>query len=106
MNELIVMNDGVPCLVPEISAQIAEFETSIKTLEKQRDELKKAILDAMEGAGILKIDNDDVTINYIAPCDSESFDKKAFKKDHPDLHDQYVSMKPRAAYIKIAVKGE
>ena len=79
MNELITMNDGVPCLVPEISAQIAEFETSIKTLEKQRDELKKSILEAMEGAGILKIDTDNVTINYIAPCDAETFDNTLHK---------------------------
>lgn len=104
MNELITMNNGVPCLAEGISKQIAEFESSIKAMEKQRDDLKKSILEAMENAGVLKIDNDDVTINYIAPCDSESFDKKAFKKDHPDIHDQYVTMKPRSAYIKITVK--
>ena len=104
MNEVIILNDGVPCLASEISTQIAEFERSIKAMEKQRDDLKKAIQEAMENAGVLKIDNDEVTINYIAPCDSEYFDKAKFKKEHPDIYDQYVSMKPRNAYIKISAK--
>ena len=104
MNEVIILNDGVPCLASEISTQIAEFERSIKAMEKQRDDLKKAIQEAMENAGVLKIDNDEVTINYIAPCDAEYFDKAKFKKEHPDIHDQYISMKPRNAYIKISAK--
>lgn len=103
---LIVINNDVPMLAPEISKRIVDFETTIKELEKQRDDLKKAILQGMEECGVLKFDNDLITVNYIAPCDAETFDKAKFKKEHPDLHDEYITMKPRSAYIKIAVKKE
>ena len=105
MAKLIKVTKGVPRLSEEISAQIAEFELAKKQIDEKEAELKKQLLAEMEKAGILKVDNDELTITYIAPCDAETFDKKAFKKDHPDLHDQYVTMKPRASYIKIAVKG-
>ena len=52
----------------------------------------------------MKIENDVLSIRYVAECDVESFDKAAFKKDNPDLYDNYISMKPRSAYITIKIK--
>ena len=102
MNELIVDNK----LAPTAARRLANFERMVKEIKEQEEALKAAILKEMEERGIAKLDTDELTINYIAPTDAEYFDKAKFKKDYPDLHDEYITMKRRAGYVKITLKGE
>lgn len=90
----------------EISLQIADFEKAVKEIEAREKELKRLILEEMELKGIVKIETEELIINYIAPTDRESFDSKGFRKDNPTLYDKYVSMTPVKSSIRIKVKGE
>ena len=85
--------------------QLVVFEQRIAELKKAHEELKSRIQKAMEQEGIKKFSNDQITINYIEPTDVETFDKTAFRKENPDLYDQYVKLGRREGYIKIAVKN-
>lgn len=103
MDEITVIgNKGL--LNPEVSNKIAEFERKIKKLKEQEDLLKKSIMDEMEAKGIVKIENDDLLINYIAPCDRETFDSKKLREDNPDLYDEYVKISKVKASIRVKVK--
>lgn len=102
MNELIIGNQ----LTPTAAMRLANFERMVKEIKEQEEALKDAIKKEMEARGIARLETDEVTISYIAPTDAEYFDKAKFRKENPDLHDQYITMKPRAAYIKITIKGE
>ena len=104
MNELITINDGVALLNPETSAKIADFERKMKAIKEAEDELKKSILEEMESKGILKIETDDLIINYIAPTDRETFDSKQFRADHAELFDEYVRMSPVKSSVRVKVK--
>jgi len=100
MNELIIDNR----LIPSAERQLAHFERMVKEIKKAEDELKAAIKAEMEARGIRKLEGDEMAITYIAPTDTEKFDKARFRKEHPDLHDEYIRMTPVAGYIKIALK--
>lgn len=103
MNEIVVIGDE-GLLNPEISDKIAEFEKKIKKLKEQEDLLKQSILEEMEAKGIVKIENDDLLINYIAPTDRETFDSKKLREDNPDLYDEYIKITKVKASIRIKVK--
>ena len=91
-------------LLPSASAMLAEFERQVDAIKKKQDELKQRILAEMEANGIIKIDTDDLTISYVAPTNREKFDSKAFRKDHPDLYDDYVSISPIKASVRMKLK--
>lgn len=102
--ELISLENNRILLNEDISKEIAEFETQIKELKAKEDELKKALLNEMEEKNILKVENDDITITYVAPTDRESFNSKKFREDYSDLYDEYVEIKPVSSSIRIKVK--
>lgn len=104
MEELIVLENDSFVLNNGTSRLIADFENRIKELKEQEDELKSRILAEMEEKGLVKLETDDLTINYIASTDREDFDKKRFKEDNQDLYDEYVKMTPIKASIRIKVK--
>lgn len=104
MNSLIVYENNVPALAPETALAIAEFEKQVKIIKEKEDELKQAILEAMEAENIVKLDTPELVISYIAPTDRETFDTKTFKAENPDLYDEYAKLTPIKASIRIKVK--
>lgn len=104
MNGLIKVENGLCILDAEISSALAEFERIAKEVKKEEDELKEKILAEMEQKGILKVDTEDLTISYIAPTNRETFDSKRFRADNPDTYDEYVSISPVKASVRIKVK--
>lgn len=102
--KLINIENNVALLNTDISKQIAEFEKTIKEIKEKEDNLKQAILNEMESKGIVKIDADDLTINYIASTDRETFDSKTFREDHADLYDEYIKFTPVKSSIRIKLK--
>lgn len=104
MDKLIRVEQNTALLNPEASSKLAEFERQAKQIKAQEDELKQRILAEMEEHGILKIDTDELTITYVAPTNRETFDSKAFRKDNPDLYDEYVKISTVSASVRIKVK--
>lgn len=104
MSDLIKVENGVATLNGNVTKRIAEFETQIKAIKKQEEDLKKSILDAMKENGVIKIDNDHLTINYIAGHDQERFDTKAFKEENRMIYDEYVKMVHVKDSVRIRVK--
>ena len=106
MNNLIkIDNNGVAVLDGNVTKQIADFETQIKELKKQEDDLKSSILEAMKANGVIKIDNDHLAINYVAGHDQERFDTKAFKAENKMIYDEYVKIVHVKDSVRIKVKG-
>lgn len=91
-------------LKPEASAQLAEFERVANDIKEKQKKLKDKILAEMEEHGILKIETDELTITYIAESDRETFDSKAFRKDNPDLYDEYVKIGTVSASVRMKLK--
>ncbi|AVJ48885.1 hypothetical protein [Lactobacillus phage PMBT4] len=103
--KLIKIENGVATLDSTVTKKIAEFEAQIKAAKKQEDELKSAILEAMKDNGIIKIDNDNLTVNYVAGHDQERFDTKTFKEENKMIYDEYVKIVHVKDSVRIKVKG-
>ena len=104
MKDLVVKQDNALVIIPEVSQQIAEIEQTIKALEAQREEYRQALFNVMTENNIIKFDTPELMIDLVKKNDTEQFDKKAFKNDHPELYDEYITMKPGTTYIMIKTK--
>lgn len=104
MNELIKVKKGTMSIPAEVAQKIVDIETQIKELKAAEDELKAALLNEMETKSILKIDNDVLSITYIASTDREIFDSKALREEKPDIYDEYVKLSTVKPSIRIKVK--
>lgn len=102
MDEIIKFENGQ--LIQPAIELIKIKEREMKKLKEEYDQLKADLLEAMEQNGVVKIDTDEVLINYVAPTESERFDSKALKEVSPDLYDQFVKFTPVKASIRIKVK--
>jgi regulator of replication initiation timing len=101
MNDIIKFEDG------KLSQQAVDFitavETKMKALKEQYDQFKNDLLTVMEQNGIIKIESDNVTINYIAETTRETFDSKKFGEDFPDLYDEYIKFTKVKASVRVKV---
>lgn len=86
--------------VSKLELQLANF----KELEKQYKDAKQKLHDAMEEYDIKKFETDVVTITRILPGERKSFDSTRFKKDHPDLADEYQKVSKTKGSVRIKVK--
>ena len=104
MDNLIRIEQNTALLNPEVSSQLAEFERMANEIKDQQKKLKDKILAEMEEHGILKIETDELTITYIAESSRETFDSKTFRKDNPDLYDEYVKISAVSASVRMKLK--
>lgn len=88
----------------EVCERIISLEKQAKEIKKQQDSMKKEILDAMKKHGILKIDNEFLSIAFIPEHATERFDSKKFKEENPDVYDLYAKILKVKQSIRITVK--
>ena len=67
-------------------------------------DLSKGVRIMEDGKGGLKIEAPEITINYIAETDRETFDAKGFRAEYPELYDDFVKITTVKPSIRIKVK--
>jgi hypothetical protein len=77
--------DGVHVIVDELMM----VKQQLDELTAREKELKKQVLEAMQGVGEDTWSNDLIQISRKAAYERESVDTKTLKADHPDLYEQY-----------------
>lgn len=91
-------------LSQESKKWLIALEKQRKLINDEYDNFKIELLKAMEENGVVKIENEDLIISYIASGEKETFDSKSFKKDHSEMYDKYVKFTPVKSSIRIKVK--
>lgn len=104
MNELIKVEGSIALLDSEAIAKIVAFETAMKNIKQQEDELRAAILAEMEAKHVIKIESDELSITYKAAHDREQLNAKALRQDMPEIYDEYVRMTRVKPSILIKVR--
>lgn len=104
MEELIVVQNDVALLNIDASKTIIEIENQIKYLKEKEELIKQVVLEEMERKNILKLEDNSLMINYIAPSNRETFDSRKFKQEHQDLYDEYIKISPVKSSIRIKIK--
>lgn len=82
--------DKMPVLFNEAEGMIIDIEAQLKSLTKQRDELKEGIMKAMCQAGIYSWKGERVSITRKTASSRKTFDKEKFEKDYPNVYDNYL----------------
>ena len=104
MEELIVVQDEIALLNREVNNTIVEIEREIKFLKEKEELIKQTVLEEMERKGIIKVETDDLLINYIAPSDRETLDSKRLRAEKQDVYDEYIKITPAKSSIRIKTK--
>lgn len=108
MNDLTIIPGEKPALHKSAVETIIEIENNLKKYSDMRDEYRGALLKGMEENGITDILDEDsgLHIHYNeAKMDLETFDKKQFRKEEPDMYDKYVTFTgKKSAYLTVTRK--
>ena len=99
MNGIIKIENGKLC--QQAIDFIVHIETQMKTLKAQYDAFRDELQKAMEAGGILKLESENLRINYISEGTKETFDSKQFKADMPDLYNEYVKFSKVKPSVRI-----
>lgn len=91
--------------------ELAEIETTIANLEKQKkaaethaQEVRQALIDAMEKNGVTSWSTPIIQVTYIAPTTRASIDAKALRADLPAIADKYTKTSNIKASLRITLR--
>lgn len=119
MDEMdILLDDSIPTMSDEEKQELALFESkhmivfnairenelAVKQIKQSTDKLKADLLKAMEEYGIKSINNDLVSISYVAPSKRVTVDSKALKEEMPEVFKEYSKISDVKASIRVKVK--
>ena len=104
-NEIVGIDEGVLLALSEAEKVIAYHEALKKQLIKEEQEIRSAIMAAMEKQGIKTFSNDFMRITYIGESERTSVDVTALRKDHPDIAKEYEKKSVVKPSLKITLKG-
>ena len=86
--------------------QLADLKAQIKELERQQDEVKAGILEAMEHYGVTSFKNEYITISYVPDSETETIDLKALQAQEPELYaellNDYRKITKRKGYVRFS----
>lgn len=92
------------CEIAEFENIIAQAEQMKAEAEKRIEEIKTALLLAMEQNGVKSVDTDFVKITYVAPSIRTTLDSKAIKSELPEVYKKYSKDTTTKAQVRIKLK--
>lgn len=102
----IVIDTNQLAIIEEATKIIAEADHMKKEAEIRMNEVKEAILKAMEKNSVKSFENDSLKITYVAPVTKTTLDSARLKKELPDVAEKYSKTSEQKASIRITVKVE
>lgn len=90
-----------------VAKQVEKLEFDLmkyKEIEKHYKDMKQRLYELMEEYDVKKWETDAIIITRILPSQRESFDSTRFKKEHPDLAEQYKKVSQTAGSVRIKLK--
>lgn len=101
---LTVVQAGELVLNPDIEEVLIRRAQAAKKAKEEYDSFVAGLQAAMETEGLIKLETPRVLVNYIGESDRETFQSKAFRKDFPQLYDDYCTISKVKAQVRVKVK--
>jgi len=92
-------------LIENVKNDIFALENQMKLLKEKQDNLKGALLSAMEKNGIERIENELFNVVYVPEGVSVGLDKKKLEKQFEEVYLQCIKKSSRKSYIKIMLNS-
>ena len=104
--------DTLPVSLAQLQA-LTEAENLIKSIEEQKkaaearaDELRTALMKAMEEGGVTHFETEQLKVTYVAPTVQERIDTARLKKERPDIAEEFVKHTSVKASLRITLRKE
>lgn len=101
-----IVSDSQLMQIVELETIIKHYDEQKKQAEKQAQELRDALLEAMEQNGVKTMENERIRITYTAPTTRQSVDSALLKKEQPSIYEQYLKTSNVKAKLTITLKEE
>lgn len=101
--ELVQIKENKIIVENKIINKIKEFNKKKLEMDLIEKELKENLKVAMEKCELKSFACDGLSASYIAETTSNKFDTTRFKKECPDIYDNYLKESKRSAYITMKV---
>ena len=101
--EIVKVKDNKIVVAEEIIKQIKEFNKQKLEMDLMEKELKENLKEAMEKCGVKSFACDGLSASYFGETTSNKFDTTRFKKECPEIYENYLKETKRASYITMKV---
>ena len=101
-----IATDSQLMQIVELETLIKHYDEQKKQAEKQAQELRDALLVAMEQNGVKTMENERIRITYTAPTTRQSIDSTRLKKEQPSVYEEYLKTSDVKAKLTITLKEE
>lgn len=95
---------NLPAIVAEKEKAIAEIIMRMDYEKKQLENFRQGLYEIMEQNDIKSFRGTHITLTRVLPTERETFDTRAFKKDYPNIYQEYVKKSPVKGTLKITLK--
>ncbi len=89
----------------EIEKAVGKQMAKLETLKQQDQDMRQAILEAMEANDIDKFDGNLIAITRVKATTRTTFDSKRFKEERPKTYEKYLKTGNVKASIRLKVKA-
>lgn len=101
MNELRITKDGLSKVVRK---QMVTLINRMKKDEETYNAMRENLLNQMELFGIKKIENEELTIEYIAGTESVKLDTKKVREEFPQVYVECTKKSNVKSQVRIKIK--
>ena len=88
----------------EVESLIKQIEEQKKAAEAQAQELRAALMQAMEQNGVTSFENENIKVTYVAATTRTAIDSAKLKKELPEIAAQYTKTSNVKASLRITLK--
>lgn len=90
----------------EAEELVRKTKREAEDAKRRADEVRAAIVSAMEKNGIHRFENESMRIAYIAPSKKRTVDAERLKKELPTVYEEFSKETNTKASVRITLKGE
>lgn len=98
--------DTLPILPPDVVAYTTELLREHREVSAKLEKVKEGLKKAMKAHNLKSCAFDSFTASISADGTTSAFDTKRFKKEHPDLYNEYVVKKERKGSFTLKLKDD
>lgn len=88
----------------EVESLIKQIEEQKKAAEAQAQELRQALMQAMEQNSVTSFENENIKVTYVAATTRTAIDSAKLKKELPEIAEKYAKTSNVKASLRITLK--
>lgn len=102
--ELVRYENEKLIVAEEFTKEYAEFQKQVAKMDLKVKEIKEALKEAMEKYGLTGYEDDYIKVEYTKAYQKKQVDTTRFKKELPDVYDEYTKIVNNSSSITIKAK--